>query len=147
MPQVEQYWRNAGLAWLSDMLVRPSLYSDDGSKIDRGACGEVAAIHFDVLTAEQPISARIWSLCSAKHNHNHNHNSLRMVKKHMFIQSYHVILTGVLQASTASSALLIARKIENKIGTDSLLIRSTCKTDNRGLQREDVRTEIQKETN
>ena len=80
MSQVEHYWRNAGLAWLSDMLVWPSLYSDDGSKIDRGACGEVASIHFDVLTAEEPISARICSLCSAKYNH----ISLRMVKKHIF---------------------------------------------------------------
>lgn len=81
------------------MLGGLSLYRDDGSNIDRGACGEVAAIHFDVSTAESPISARICSLCSAKHNH----ISLRIVKKHKFIQCYHVTLTGVLQASTASS--------------------------------------------
>lgn len=91
----------------------------------------MAAIHFDVLTAESPILARICSLCSASITI----LCLRIVKKHMFIQCYHVTLTGVLQASTASSALLIARRIENKIGTVSLLLSSTCKTDNRGLQK------------
>lgn len=52
MPQVEKYLHNAGLTWLSDMLVGLNLYNDDGSKIDRGACGEVTAIQFNVLTAE-----------------------------------------------------------------------------------------------
>jgi len=53
---------------------------------------------------------------------------------------YQATLTGVLRESTASSALLIARKIQNKKGAVSLMVKplllilsNTCKTENRGL--------------
>lgn len=62
------------------MLVWFSLYSDDGSKIDRGVCGEVALIYFDVLIVEELILVRICSFCSVKYNY----ISLCMVKKYIF---------------------------------------------------------------